>query len=900
MANFLRNLHPLLRRNKNNKDNQDPNYALITALNDEMNNIESDTIKSKLQASLKTATGDYLDKFGDWFGVYRRINENDDSYRKRIIKYLLLKRGTNNAIISAIKDYLDNENINVSVYEPFKNIFYTNKSKLNGEDYLMGYYYRFAVINVSVDGYFPLEIIDVINEFKPAGVKLYLTYDGATTIKGDGVVKWLKNLPKIETYTDLDRLLGYDETFYGHLNMSEATAEQSDKTRFRTNKSTLNSEDILSGSSNIGRRFINYAYITTYAYEPTSTSAVTHIASLNDKGKEAPLDYYLYTSLKNTNDINISMETAYGVSYLYNNFNVSEFISRYKPNIDITRDNAKKQISDFVGELTIDFFAKSLVSPDESLPIKLQIFDFRTNEWLTVSETELSFYEKNIGVNIGYIRDYLNDDLNLFTRLEVNIGKDEQKDISINYMDLHFYNYKKDVYTIKPFKALVENYIDLTKDTYIEGFKVASLLNGDIINKNGYQPIKYLRLHATYDSTKPIVSITGKNSNNEVQNNTPIDLYKNTTNRNLLQSYKGDSNIFKGVVSTKEFYISSWADTLYNSTYLSKVLEPQKVYTLSFEMEITDANMDLKTYSDNHGIYLYSSTKGIVANGVKSMQRKIGNKIDVSITFTAPTITDHRLVVYTGRYTADGTDSKTPIASNTVKVTNLQLKEGATRKDYTVAPEDVTNVIDKAIVFDNILTDIQTIGINTTTPLKNIELSYSYYGDNWTNLKTISNLSQGETITPNNLVDLYDLETIDYSSITPFSRVILKTIWNANLNNLTNKKGSISNMSNNYFNAVWQEVDMIYNTTLSSMSILTDSEGNVFDSSTGQVIKLAPKIYQGYTDVDRLLTSTTLYNENITLGSNRFIYDLRDMLLSSDTFTVDNKIKVIDTYTEVQ
>ena len=74
MANFLKNLHPLLKRNRNKKDNQDPNFALIDTLNEEMNQVERDAIESKLQSSLKTATSEYLDKFGDWFGVYRRAD----------------------------------------------------------------------------------------------------------------------------------------------------------------------------------------------------------------------------------------------------------------------------------------------------------------------------------------------------------------------------------------------------------------------------------------------------------------------------------------------------------------------------------------------------------------------------------------------------------------------------------------------------------------------------------------------------------------------------------------------------------------------------------------------------------------------------------------------------------
>ncbi|THA88889.1 hypothetical protein E6A58_10065, partial [Histophilus somni] len=422
MANFLKNLHPLLRRDRNKKDNQDPNFALIDALNEEMNQVEKDAIESKLQSSLKTSTSEYLDKFGDWFGVYRKTDEKDDVYRARIIKYLLLKRGTNNAIIDAIKDYLGRDDIDVSVYEPFTNIFYTNKSHLNGEDHLMGYYYRFAVINVSIGDYFPVEIIDVINEFKPAGVTLYVTYDGASTIRGGAIIKWLDGLPKIETYQEFDRFTGYDDTFYGHINMNQSKdTDNSSSDIFKTNHSLINSLDVLTGSSSVGRQYINYGYVTSYVYNPGMTSSVNQIsASTKGRGQEVPTDYYMYTSTKNNNTVELSMQTTSGVSYLYNNFNFRDYMSKYRPQVDLQSDEARRIVSDYIKELSIDYYLSAVIPPDESIEIKLQVYDFSINRWLTVSINNLSFYEKNIGSNIGYIKDYLNSELNMFTRLEIN------------------------------------------------------------------------------------------------------------------------------------------------------------------------------------------------------------------------------------------------------------------------------------------------------------------------------------------------------------------------------------------------------------------------------------------------------------------------------------------------
>ncbi|QKE56172.1 minor tail protein [Staphylococcus phage Metroid] len=734
MANFLKNLHPLLRRDRNKKDNQDPNFALIDALNEEMNQVEKDAIESKLQSSLKTSTSEYLDKFGDWFGVYRKTDENDDVYRARIIKYLLLKRGTNNAIIDAIKDYLGRDDIDVSVYEPFTNIFYTNKSHLNGEDHLMGYYYRFAVINVSIGDYFPVEIIDVINEFKPAGVTLYVTYDGASTIRGGAIIKWLDGLPKIETYQEFDRFTGYDDTFYGHINMNQSKdTDNSTSDIFKTNHSLINSLDVLTGSSSVGRQYVNYGYITSYVYNPGMTSSVNQIsASTEGRGQEVPTDYYMYTSTKNNNTVELSMQTTSGVSYLYNNFNFRDYMSKYRPQVNLQSDEARRIVSDYIKELSIDYYLSAVIPPDESIEIKLQVYDFSINRWLTVSINNLSFYEKNIGSNIGYIKDYLNSELNMFTRLEINAGKRDSVDIKVNYLDLMFYYYERGIYTIKPYKALVENYLDISRETYVEAFKISSLSNGDIITKTGYLPIGYLR-------------------------------------------------------------VSGGIDNLSNH----------------IEIITTDNN----------------------TNSIPS----------------------------------------------------------------TILEDDSNSLI---LSYGNVKTNIHSFELNSDTSISNIKFEYSYYGDAWEELTVLTEISEGETIVPNILIDLYGLQTVDYSNINPMSKVSLRSIWNVKLGELNNKEGSLSNMPNDYFNAVWQDIDKLSDIDLGSMRMVKDTEGGVFDGATGEIIKVTLFNVGSYTDLDRLAYTLTNYTEPLTLGSSRLISELKEELLTSESFNVDNRIKVVETISE--
>lgn len=511
MSNFLKNLHPLLRRKKNPKDNEDVNYALIKVLNEEMNLIEQDAIESKLQSSLKSSTGTYLDKFGDWFGVYRKKDEDDEKYRARIIKYLLLKRGTNNAIIEAIKDYLEDSNADVSIYEPFRNIFYTNKSHLNGQDHLMGYYYNFAIINVSVGSYFPMEIVDVINEFKPAGVKFYVTYDGGGTNTGNSIIKVLDEPVNIDVYQNIDRLSGYSETFYGHINMGHRKVSYDSNTDiFRTNNSNINSTDVLTGSSSIGRAFHNYAYKTNFIYNPNRTSTVSEIQKvLDEKGRELPLEYYINTTEKDRASVYIDIESTTGTSFIYNNLNLREYFNQYKPELlHGDTQEIKNAISSYVGVATFDLFMEALISPNDVVSTQTQVFDFSIGKWVTINSSEITYGMKNVGAELGYIKDYMNNELNMFTRVAIASSSDVT--VNINYLDLLFYHYTADVYTVKPYKGLIEYYIELDRLSYVDASKVPSLSNGDVISKTGYEPMGYVRIVSDTNENKDIKIFKGE------------------------------------------------------------------------------------------------------------------------------------------------------------------------------------------------------------------------------------------------------------------------------------------------------------------------------------------------------------------------------------------------------
>lgn len=286
-----------MRRGKRKDEYDDTNFSVLNTLNYELTQAEQETIASKIQSSLESATGEYLDTWGDWFGVYRKDGWDDDYYRERITRYLLLKRSTIPAIIDALVDFLNDNDARVEIYEPWKNIFYTNKSKLNGEDHLMGYYYRFAIIDISIDRPFPPEIIEVIRAFKPAGVLFYVRLDVSKN-PSTTPVQYPFAFIDVSNKTELDIMNGLHYDIRGNINLSQQASDTVTNNIFHTNNSLLNGEDVLAGAFGHGRDLLHLASVTTLKdLKPTETMTFTDI-----KTELGEADNELYMQTKDSDN----------------------------------------------------------------------------------------------------------------------------------------------------------------------------------------------------------------------------------------------------------------------------------------------------------------------------------------------------------------------------------------------------------------------------------------------------------------------------------------------------------------------------------------------------------------------------------------------------------------------
>lgn len=182
MSNFIKNLHPILRRIQGGQPNN-VNDAVLKAIDDTLKEAELETINARAHSSLDKATGDFLDVWGVWHGVLRKPLETDQKYRERILGAVDVPRGSMRAIKEGIQNYLGETDFETITEETWQNIFWLNRSKLNSSAHLMGEVYRYGVVLIYINQSYPAKLLELISLYKPAGVTVLVNYDAkATTV----------------------------------------------------------------------------------------------------------------------------------------------------------------------------------------------------------------------------------------------------------------------------------------------------------------------------------------------------------------------------------------------------------------------------------------------------------------------------------------------------------------------------------------------------------------------------------------------------------------------------------------------------------------------------------------------------------------------------------------------
>lgn len=221
--------------------------AILGAIKKSIETTRDELASMSYEVYFTKATGKFLDLYGKYIGLDRLELEEDDTYRGRLLSYVKTQRGTISAIVEGIQSELGKD-VNVSIYETWRNIFILNKSNLNGLDYIMGKKYRYGVIEITLDTYVDNDVLQgIVNKYKAHGVLVYYKYSlGGTSNVWDLMVDNTENYFLEDNAVLGDKQQVYFKNMKTYLADSPITVE--DLKLFKTNTSDLNSSDVLSGN----------------------------------------------------------------------------------------------------------------------------------------------------------------------------------------------------------------------------------------------------------------------------------------------------------------------------------------------------------------------------------------------------------------------------------------------------------------------------------------------------------------------------------------------------------------------------------------------------------------------------------------------------------------------------
>lgn len=407
-SRFFNNLHPLIRRKRKPKHEEDTHFAILNAIDMSLRDLEETTINSKIQSSLKTATGKYLEEFGDFLGVYRKEwdtkIERDSEFRERIIEALDIPRGTNDSIERAVRRYLEDQSIGVEVHEMWKSITRLNdpNTKL-GSSKLQGEYYQFATIDVHVGTPFELSLVRLIEDYKPAGVKLHVTYDpNMYVVEGE----YWGATPYPGYRADLFE--NTSEIFNSVYQPVEGTLKFSDakpvRNIFKLNESILGSGEVLGGSYGAHSKEIHLARVGS-DYTP---SMKTYIDDVILKTKYVEEDFYTGRDKKDNNQYDVALR---GTEQFYAIMNVGSAFDRRYPNLS----RLKGDYETLMDKASVQLSFKA----PRGRQIKLQAYDFKQKKWVDLGAAISGGNTEQIVGRLCKGKDFLNSQQLLFVRATV-------------------------------------------------------------------------------------------------------------------------------------------------------------------------------------------------------------------------------------------------------------------------------------------------------------------------------------------------------------------------------------------------------------------------------------------------------------------------------------------------
>ena len=165
---FLKYLRGIYKLNLNTSSRV--HYAIIQSIYDCFIMAREDMDLMRLEMCLNTATGYWLDYWGEFFSVYRKSNELDEHYCKRIIDSVIQPKSTIPAIKDNIVDYLNSTynkeytREDVLVREPWQDVSkYSHKGALSKDArFCSADYYCHAVLDISIPEEVTDDLVDIV------------------------------------------------------------------------------------------------------------------------------------------------------------------------------------------------------------------------------------------------------------------------------------------------------------------------------------------------------------------------------------------------------------------------------------------------------------------------------------------------------------------------------------------------------------------------------------------------------------------------------------------------------------------------------------------------------------------------------------------------------------------
>lgn len=195
------------------------NDIVLENIDNILEKASKDSMLVKDELSILTATGEYLDEWGSWFGIRRADGEEDEQYRRRMLSVMSNPKSTIPAIEETIRSYFNNPDMYVKVYEPHKNIKIFNISTFSGPDkFQSGDYWRHSVIDIHLkDVFIDEHLKSSIKDVKSAGIGVYYTI--TPVLHEDGVLIFLKEQSlSLERELEITpKLIDYNTTKFSEL-----------------------------------------------------------------------------------------------------------------------------------------------------------------------------------------------------------------------------------------------------------------------------------------------------------------------------------------------------------------------------------------------------------------------------------------------------------------------------------------------------------------------------------------------------------------------------------------------------------------------------------------------------------------------------------------------------------